>query len=87
MPRFFLVFLAFGLFVYAFSDWIQTPTPRNLSKPVWFVVIVLAPIVGPILWILFGAVRGGGGGGWDDDFDRAPDNDPVIRRQFDRTRH
>ena len=86
MPRFFLVFMSFGLFVYAFTDWIQTPMPRNLSKPMWLLVIVLVPIIGPILWILFGAVRGGGRGWDDDDDNRAPDNDPVIRRVLDRIR-
>ncbi|CAB4330257.1 MAG: hypothetical protein F2839_00540 [Actinobacteria bacterium] len=84
MPRFILGVLAFALFIYSFVDWLQTPTPRNLSKPVWFLVIALLPIVGPILWLLFGAIRGGGGG-WGDDDALAPDDDPSFWRDFDRT--
>lgn len=82
MPKFITGALAFALFVYAITDWAQTLKPKHLSKAVWLIIIVALPLIGPILWILFGRKRGGGGG-WDDDF-VGPEDDPVFWKDRER---
>lgn len=85
MPRFVLFVIVFGLTLYALIDCVQTPTPRNLSKAIWLVVIVLLPVIGPILWLLYGRVTGGGWGRWDD-VPSGPDDDPSFMRDLYKTR-
>ena len=85
MPRVLLYVITIGLTIYAFIDCLQTPTPRYLPKPVWFVIILVLPIVGPALWLLFGRVNGGGWGRWDDG-PVGPDDDPSFMRDLNRTR-
>ena len=75
-----LVVFAVGLvlLVYALTDLARTPESqvRSMPKPVWFVV-VLAPVLGPLLWLVAGRPSGGRGrtppaaprGGPDDDED------------------
>lgn len=50
------VVLAVVLTVYAVIDCAMTDAKRTraLSKPVWLLVVLVVPLVGPILWILFG---------------------------------
>jgi len=45
-----------GLLVYTLIDCIQTDSVlvRNLSKPLWVVLIIFVPIVGPIAWLVAG---------------------------------
>ena len=62
MPRFVLLVLVIGLSVYALADCLQTPNPKALPKLVWLAIIVLIPVIGPLLWILFGRTNGRG---WD----------------------
>ena len=60
MGKFFLAVLAITLFVYALFDLIATPrnqTRGKLPKPVWFVIIFIVPVVGPILWLTVGHRR------------------------------
>jgi hypothetical protein len=47
--------LGLGLLVYAVLDVVTTPRDavRVLPKPVWL-LLVLAPVFGPVLWFLFG---------------------------------
>lgn len=55
MGRALVIVVGLVLFVYALFDLIATP-PREvrfLPKPLWFLVI-LAPAVGPLLWIFGG---------------------------------
>ena len=85
MPRVLMTLIAVGMSIYAFIDCIQTPTPRSLPKVVWLCVIVAVPIVGPILWLIFGQVNGGGWGRWDDS-PTGPDDDPSFFKDFDRSR-
>jgi hypothetical protein len=85
MPRFVLTFIALGLSIYALIDCLQTPSPRNLPKSAWLLVIVCLPIVGPVLWLIFGRVNGGGGGRGDDE-PTGPDDDPSFLKDFDRSR-
>lgn len=51
-----VVVIAVVLTVYAVIDCAMTDAKRTraLSKPVWMLVTLVVPVVGPILWILFG---------------------------------
>jgi hypothetical protein len=80
MPRFVLIVLTIGLSVYALVDCLQTPNPKALPKLVWIAIIVLVPVIGPVLWLLFGRTNGRGWGRDDDVF--APDDDPSFLRDL-----
>lgn len=49
-----LFLLQVGLMVYALVDVIRRPTTRHLSRPVWFVIIILVNIIGPVTYLLVG---------------------------------
>jgi len=74
------------LLVYAFFDLLATPSDRTryLPKWLWF-ALVLIPVVGPLLWMLFGQRRDRPkppppprGGGWPPA--KGPDDDPDFLR-------
>ncbi|HET7397275.1 MAG TPA: PLDc N-terminal domain-containing protein [Intrasporangium sp.] len=77
--------------IYAFVDCIQTDRRlvRVLAKPAWLLV-VLVPVVGPLLWLVSGRTdaRGGGpprrpGGPPDRPTGpRGPDDDPDFLRRL-----
>ena len=78
------------LVVYAIFDLIATPRQqvKVLPKPAWL-LIVLVPFVGPLLWIFVGHAkptpppkpRGATGGGWTPPpAPRGPDDDPDYLR-------
>ena len=48
-----------AVMIYAIVDVAITPKSRvrKIPKPVWFVVIVLFPLVGAVLWFLTGKTR------------------------------
>ena len=81
MPRFVLYVLVIGLSVYALVDCLQTPNPKALPKLVWIAIILFLPVVGPVLWLLFGRTNGRGWGRGDDDV-LAPDDDPSFLRDL-----
>jgi hypothetical protein len=81
MPRFDFLVMTIGLSVYALADCLQTPNPKALPKLVWIAIIVLIPVIGPLLWILFGRTNGRGWGRGDDDV-FAPDDDPSFLRDL-----
>lgn len=59
MPRVILFLLGFALTVYALTDCIQTPDEKvqHLPKPLWLLLIVIAPLAGPVAWLLIGRRR------------------------------
>jgi hypothetical protein len=70
---------------------------RGLPKPVWFIVIVLVPLVGALLWFFLGRPRRGDGGRADQPRRQAggnrrrssprpsgPDDDPDFLRRLQR---
>lgn len=85
MPRFVSLVIVIGLSVYAFADCLQTPNPKALPKAVWLAIILFLPVIGPLLWILFGRTNGRGWGRDDDDV-RGPDDDPSFMRDLHRSR-
>jgi hypothetical protein len=58
MPRLLipLILVSLGIMIYALIETISTPKERIriMPKGVWIIVIVLVPLVGGILWLLFG---------------------------------
>ncbi|MFY0408514.1 PLDc N-terminal domain-containing protein [Solicola sp. PLA-1-18] len=58
MGKALLVIIVVVLAVYSLFDVVATPRTsiRSLPKALWFVV-VLVPVLGAILWLLFGKVR------------------------------
>jgi hypothetical protein len=77
-----------GLAIYAAVDILNTDDDRvrGLPKPVWLLIILLIPIIGPLVWIFAGKERIKRG---TSSFDRptrvvAPDDDPTFLSQLDR---
>jgi hypothetical protein len=58
MGKALLIVIVVVLFVYAVFDLIATPSERvrYLPKALWFVVL-LAPVLGPVLWLVLGRTR------------------------------
>ncbi len=49
-----LVLIAIGLLVYSVIDCSRTPeqeVPGGIPRPVWLVLVIVVPILGPLLWI------------------------------------
>jgi hypothetical protein len=87
MGKFVLGVIGIALFVYALFDLIATPRDRvrYIPKPLWFVVL-LAPAVGPLLWLLVGRQRSapphGGRRPKPRPKPRGPDDDPDYLRNL-----
>lgn len=49
-----IVIVVVALTIYALIDVIRTSVmPGKISKPLWALLVVMAPIIGPLLWIYF----------------------------------
>jgi|GEM_PF-638161 len=63
MVRFLVLFAVVSvvLTVYAVIDCAMTDARRSraLAKPAWLLVVIVVPVVGPLLWLVFGKIRGG----------------------------
>jgi hypothetical protein len=78
------VILALAVYIWTVVDTIRTPSAivRTLPKAVWLLIVILLPLIGTVLWILFGRPRR----------ERrkrrrgqvAPDDDPNFLRQLDQ---
>lgn len=64
-----------AIMIYAIVDVAISPTARvrSIPKPAWFVVIVLFPLIGAILWFILGRPRKNSGAA------QAPPKDVVDR--------
>ena len=59
MARFLIALLFIAVTVFAVADWAvrsKTFTPGRVNRWVWLAVILLIPMVGPLTWIIVGAV-------------------------------
>ena len=58
MPRLLipLILVSVGVMIYALIEAISTPSERVriMPKGLWIVVIILVPLIGGVLWLLFG---------------------------------
>lgn len=58
MPRLLipLIIVSVGVMIYALIEAISTPSDRTriMPKGIWIVVIILVPLIGGVLWLLFG---------------------------------
>lgn len=82
MGKALLIVILVVLFLFAFYDLIATPKHqvKHLSKPLWFVLLLITPI-GPLLWLFFGVSRArpaGGAARAHRPPSRGPDDDPDF---------
>ena len=77
--------IAIGLTIYAIADIAQHPQaePYRLPKVVWILVVLFAPIVGAVSWIIAKFIAGGSGGSLVYDEPTAPDDDPAFKAWLD----
>lgn len=76
--------VAVAFYIYCIIDVLRTRsgTTRLLPKSVWLIVVILIPLLGGLLWLLFGRV-------WDLPGSRrrrrgpvAPDDDPAFLKKL-----
>ncbi len=87
MGKALIILIGVALLIYAIFDLIATPADRVrfLPKPVWFIIVLLAP-VGPLIWLFFGRLKAtppprSSGGGWTPPpGPKGPDDDPDYLR-------
>ncbi len=57
---------------------------RTLPKPLWIVIVIIFPVVGPILWFVIGRARSGRSGvAVSRPAPSSPDDDPRFLRGLD----
>ncbi|MET3810146.1 PLD nuclease N-terminal domain-containing protein [Arthrobacter sp. UYEF3] len=78
------------VFVYGLIDLIRTDArqTKGISKPAWFVVQILLPVIGAILWFLIGRPRDGGAEATPATYRHptAPDDDPDFLHNLEQRR-
>lgn len=91
MPRVLLVLAVLSASIFCIIECIQTEEHevRNLPKIVWVLLILLAPVVGPVAWFVAGRPRrerrGARPAGAVKRQPAAPDDDPMFLAGLDRT--
>ncbi|UWX96650.1 PLD nuclease N-terminal domain-containing protein [Arthrobacter zhaoxinii] len=90
MPRLVLfgVIIVAAVIIYAVIDCIMSRADevRSISKVSWLFTIILIPVLGALLWFLFGRPTGGSNGGSGPREPRrpsAPDDDPEFLRNLE----
>lgn len=76
------------IFVYALVDVIRTDgrSTRGISKPAWIVVMVLLPVLGAVLWFIFGRPYAARKAPKTFSHPTAPDDDPEFLRNLESRR-
>lgn len=74
-----------ALSIYAAIDSLMTDRSRirGLPKPLWVLIVLLLPLIGPILWFTIGKDRGKNRGVTRQ---TAPDDDPEFLRSLGSTK-
>jgi hypothetical protein len=82
MLKVLLAILAVGLWIYSIIDVAGSPRQtRTLPKGLWLLIVIVLPVVGLILWVLFGRPRHPRA--FRRRSPRAPDDDPTFLRALD----
>lgn len=86
MLRVIAVLVLIALYISFIIDVIRTPAVnvRSLPKALWLLLVIILPVVGGVLWFLFGRPKQAPGGR----FGRrrrpiAPDDDPKFLKKVD----
>ncbi|MFJ6453318.1 PLD nuclease N-terminal domain-containing protein [Paenarthrobacter sp. NPDC091669] len=76
------------IFVYALVDVIRTDKhqTRGISKPAWIIVMIVLPLLGAILWFIFGRPYGKPTAKAVRRYPTAPDDDPEFLRNLETRR-
>ncbi|BCW49753.1 PLD nuclease N-terminal domain-containing protein [Arthrobacter sp. StoSoilB13] len=76
------------IFVYALVDVIRTDGryTRGISKPAWIVVMIVLPLLGAVLWFIFGRPYGKPSAQPIRRHPTAPDDDPEFLRNLETRR-
>lgn len=86
MPRLLipLIIIAVGFLIYGVIDVIRTPgrDMRYINKASWLLVVILVPIAGTVLWIMWGTKGKGGKPAPRPTGQRAPDDDEAFLRSL-----
>ncbi|MFF1830573.1 PLD nuclease N-terminal domain-containing protein [Paenarthrobacter sp. NPDC058040] len=82
------VVLVLVVFVYALIDVIRTDSrsTRGISKPAWIVVMLVLPVLGAVLWFIFGRPYGRPSARPVRSYPTAPDDDPEFLRNLESRR-
>lgn len=72
MPRVIIAVVILAMTVYCATEVMQADRDgvRHLAKWLWFIVVLILPVIGPALWLLFGRPTA-------DSVDDAPDRRPL----------
>lgn len=54
-----ILVIQIGLQIYALVDLLQRKKTKNLSLPIWIIIIVIGEILGPIAYFLIGKAEEG----------------------------
>lgn len=87
-PRLFVILfvVAVALIVFSIVDVVVTDLRRirALNKPLWIIIILVLPIIGAILWFVFGKERKDSAGTGGVRRSVAPDDDPEFLKNLRR---
>ncbi|WOH17854.1 PLD nuclease N-terminal domain-containing protein [Paenarthrobacter sp. GOM3] len=88
MPRVIGVVVVLVIFVYALVDVIRTDRhqTRGISKTAWIIVMILLPLLGAVLWFIFGRPYGRPAAQPSRRQPTAPDDDPEFLRNLETRR-
>lgn len=87
-----LAIVSLGVMIYSIIECAQTPRHRirAISKPMWMIAIIFIPLIGGVLWLVFGNARGGintmGRSGGAAPRPTSPDDDADFLRRLDAQR-
>ncbi len=84
MGRLVVMAIPLAVIVYAFIDVLVTPahSTRRGPKALWAIAVLVLPLVGALLWFIFGRPRRSAGKAT-----MAPDDDTEFLRDLDRRLH
>lgn len=80
------ILLLLAVYIWFIIDVIRTPRPqvRSLPKWLWFLLVILIPIIGGVLWFIWGRAKPAPGSRFGRRRGpRAPDDDPNFLKKVD----